>query len=131
MSEAATGGTIKEANPWLENGQFSREKIRAYIQSENADMSTRLALGESAESVVSSQQGKIDSYLSEFSEADRMTFHTIYSQEFTSSLNASTLATKAKTQQMLDQQNAIKAGGYAVVAVITIMLIIFIVATRH
>ncbi|WP_288077740.1 hypothetical protein [Pseudomonas sp.] len=130
MSSTAASGSMREKNPWLEDGQISREKVRAYIQAEQANMANRLALGEDMHLVICSQQARLESYLGGWSEDDRIQFHTIYAQEFTSILNESTLATKAQTQKIIDEQNSMKAGGYAVVAVFAVILFFFLVIKR-
>lgn len=119
---------MKELNPWLENGAISRDKVRTYIQSEQSDMTNRLALGEDSHAIVESQQDRLHGYLTDWEDADRMQFHTIYSQEYTKILNESTVAIQASTKKMVDEQNALKAKAYSAVigAAVALFFIIMI-----
>ncbi|MBM0140209.1 hypothetical protein [Pseudomonas cannabina] len=129
MSVEAVKFSHPEANPWLENGEISREKLRKYICTERADMDARLLAGQDVNQIIARQQAMIDGYLSGWSDQDRLNFQTIYSQECIVSIEQATAETVAKTKKIVEQQNSIRAGAYGIVFMFAVILVIIYIST--
>jgi len=126
MSASYQTETLAEKNPWMDNGELSRDKIREYIVAERAEVDTRMALGEDAALIIDGQQKRITQYLEGWSAENKLLFSTIYSQEMTKLIDESSARIMQQTKTLTDQQNALKASGYAWVIAFSVVLFLFI-----
>ncbi|RMV28990.1 hypothetical protein ALP12_01759 [Pseudomonas savastanoi pv. phaseolicola] len=129
MSVEAVKFSCPESNPWLENGEISREKVRKYICAENADMDAGLLAGHDVNQIIERHQAMIDSYLSGWSDQDRLNFQTIYSQECIVSIEQVTAETVAKTKKIVGRQKSMRAGAYGMVFAFAVVLVIIYIST--
>ena len=129
MSVEAVKFSHPESCPWLENGEVSRERVRKYILAERADLDASLLAGQDVNDIIARHQTMIDGYLSGWSDQDRLSFLTIYSQECTASIEHVTTETAARTEKMVGQQKSMRAGAYGMVFAFAVILVIIYIST--
>ncbi|WP_122593293.1 hypothetical protein [Pseudomonas viridiflava] len=129
MSVEAVRAKYPEASPWLENGEISRDKVARYVQAEQADMDASLKAGQDVHLIIERHQAAMDRHLSGWSEHDRLNLLTIYSQESTAQINASTASIVESNKNLEHQQKSMKAGAYGMVIAFAVILIIIYIST--
>ncbi|UBT78812.1 hypothetical protein LCH33_002177 [Pseudomonas amygdali] len=129
MSAEAIKFSPTEYNPWLEDGEISREKVRKYIIDERKDLDAGLLAGQDVHEIIARHQARIDGYLSGWSEQDRLNFLTIYSQECAVSIEQATDESVAKTKKIVAQQKSMRAGAYGIVFAFAVILVIIYIST--
>uniref|UniRef100_A0AAU6W417 Uncharacterized protein n=1 Tax=Pseudomonas phage Aurca01 TaxID=3138527 RepID=A0AAU6W417_9VIRU len=129
MSVEALKFSHSESNPWLEDGDISREKVRKYIFDERKDLDAGLLAGQDVHEIIERHQARIDGYLSGWREQDRLNFLTMYSQECTLSIDQVTAECVAKTKKIVGQQKSTRAGAYGMVFAFAVILVIIYIST--